>query len=104
MRPSQPISRESTLRDRPALFRTSIPEGAIEDLDAPAYTRCLTSLSEIRRRHAMRAADQVDAENRTFNQQFWATLASEAAGVVSGIGTELARWTSGIIGRRTPGE
>lgn len=55
-----------------------------EDLDAPAYTRALTSLREIELRQAIEAADRVDAGNRTFNQQFWATMASEAGGVPSG--------------------
>jgi hypothetical protein len=72
-----------------------------EDFEAPAYTRGLTSLPEIQRRQTMREADRVDASNRSFNQQFWSTMASEAGGVPAGIGTgRLARWVSGLIGRQ----
>jgi hypothetical protein len=47
----------------------------------------------------MHAADRMDADNRSFNQHFWSTMASEAGAVVSGIGSErLARWVSRIIG------
>jgi hypothetical protein len=47
----------------------------------------------------MRAADQVDADNRTFNRHFWSTMTSEAGAAVSGIGTErLAHWVSRIMG------
>jgi hypothetical protein len=60
--------------------------GPIEDLDAPAYTRGLTLLSEIRRR----AADREDASNRSFNRQFRSILASETGGVPSSIGTARA--------------
>ena len=44
-----------------------------EDLDTPAYTRGLTPLPELQRTQALQAADRVDASNRTFNEQFWAT-------------------------------
>jgi hypothetical protein len=67
-----------------------------ESLDAPAYTRALTSLPEFRRSQALRAAARDDVENRTFNQRFWATLASEAGSVPSGISTGWwARWVTG---------
>jgi len=75
-----------------------------EDLDAPAYTRGLTSLRELRGSEAIRAADRVDATNRTFNQQFWATMASEAGGVPTGIDlTRVARWVSRVLGRKRAG-
>lgn len=88
---------------RPTRFMEpgSVPS---EDLDAPAYTRGLTSLRELEGSEAIRAADRVDATNRTFNQQFWATMASEAGGVPTGIDmTRVARWFSGLLGRETPG-
>jgi hypothetical protein len=75
--------------------------GPIEDLDAPAYTRGLTTLSEIQRREALRAGDREDASNRSFNRQFRSILASEAGGVPSGIGTaQLVRWVSGILAKK----
>jgi hypothetical protein len=83
----------------PPQLRGPLPGTTTEDLDAPAYTRGLTSLPEVQRRQALRAADQMDADNRTFNQHFWSTMTSEAGAVVTGIGTErLARWVSRIIG------
>ena len=48
----------------------------MEDLDAPAYTRGLTSLPELQWRQAMQAADRMDADNRSFNQHFWSTMKS----------------------------
>jgi hypothetical protein len=75
--------------------------GPNEDLDAPAYTRGLTPLSEIQRREELRAGDREDASNRAFNRQFRSILASETGGVPSGIGAaQLARWVSGLLGRR----
>ncbi|MGE5760321.1 MAG: hypothetical protein ACM37V_08210 [Gemmatimonadota bacterium] len=74
----------------------------IDDLDAPAFTRALTPLPEIQRRLAMQAADREDANNRSFNRQFWATMASEA-GAPSGILTaHLGRWLSRVTGRQNP--
>jgi hypothetical protein len=49
---------------------------SFEDLDAPAYTRALTPLSEFRRSRALEAAARDDAGNRTFNRRFWAALAA----------------------------
>lgn len=101
MRPTQQIP--SSFRDKPPLFRMPPPGASIEDLDAPAYTRGLTSLPEVQRRQAMRAADRMDADNRSFNQHFWSIMNSEAGAVVSGIGTErLARWVSRIMGGQRP--
>ena len=100
MRPTRVIPPGSMLRD----YLTPLPEAPIEDLDAPAYTRGLTSLPEFERDRAIRASERVDASNRTFNQQFWATLASEAGGVPSEIDmTRVARWFSGLLGRRQSG-
>jgi hypothetical protein len=77
----------------------------IEDFDAPAYTRDETSLPEIQRRLALWEADRVEARNRTFNQKLWSTIDNEAGGVVSGFGVgRLARWLSGIMGQRKPGD
>lgn len=102
MRPTQLIS-PGSIRDKPPQLREPLPGTSMEDFDAPAYSRGLTSLSEIQQRHAMRAADRMDADNRSFNQQFWSTMKSEAGAVVSGIGTErLARWVSGIMGGQRP--
>jgi hypothetical protein len=71
-----------------------------ESLDAPAYTRALTPLSEFRRSQALRAAARDDAENRNFNHRFWATLSSEAGSVPSGISTGWwARWVAGTMWR-----
>jgi hypothetical protein len=98
MRPTQQIP-PRRIRDMPSQLRGPLPGTTTEDLDAPAYTRGLTSLHEVQRRQAMRAADQMDADNRTFNQHFWSTMTSEAGAVVSGIGTErLAGWVSRIMG------
>jgi len=102
MRPIQQIS--GNFRDMPPLLRAPLPGPSMEDLDAPAYSRGLTSLPEVRRRQAMRAADRVAADNRSFNQHFWSIMRSEAGGVPSGIGLgRLARWLSGIIGGQRPG-
>lgn len=88
----------------PPLFQAPPPGTSMEDLDAPAYTRGLTSLPELQRRQATQAADRVDADNRSFNQHFWSTMNSEAGAVVSGTGTErLARWVSRIMGGQRPG-
>jgi hypothetical protein len=79
----------------------SAPSG---DLDTPAYTRGPTSLPEFQPSQAQRAVDRADASNRAFNQQFWATLASEAGGVPNKIDmTRLARRVSGILVRKQPG-
>jgi len=76
-----------------------------DDFDAPAYTRDETSLPEIQRRLALWEADREEARNRTLNQKFWSTMDSEAGGVVSGIGLgRLARWVSGLMGQRKPGD
>jgi len=83
-----------------------IPSGSApnEDLDAPAYTRALTPLPEYQRTQAIRAAEREDANNRSFNRQFWATMANEAGGVPSGIITaKLGRWVSKLRGRQKPG-
>jgi hypothetical protein len=80
------------------------PPGSIADesFDAPAYTRALTPLPEFQHRQAMQAADREDANNRSFNRQFWATMKSEAGGVPSGVITaKVARWVSGVMGRET---
>jgi hypothetical protein len=79
------------------------PEGdPIDDLDAPAFTRALTPLPEIQRRLALQAADREDANNRTFNRQFWATMASES-GAPSGIlAAHLGRWLSRVTERQHP--
>lgn len=75
-----------------------------EDFDAPAYTRDETSLPEIQRRLALWEADREEARNRTLNQKLWPTMASEAGGVVSGIGLgRVARWVSGIMGQQKSG-
>jgi len=101
MRPTQQIS--GSFRDMPPLLRMPLPGTPMEDLDAPAYTRGLTSLPELQWRQAMQAADRMDADNRSFNQHFWSTMKSEAGVVVSGIGTErLARWVSRIMGGQRP--
>jgi hypothetical protein len=87
--------------DLPPHLRSPIPEASIEDLDAPAYTRGLTQLPELQERQAMRAADREDAGNRSFNRQFWFTLASEVGGVPTGMSTaRLAEWAAGILGRQ----
>jgi hypothetical protein len=76
-----------------------------EDFDAPAYTRDETSLPEIQRRLALWEADREEARNRTLNRQFWSAMESETGGVVSGFGLgRLARWLSGIVGQRKPGD
>ena len=99
MRPTRVIPPGSMLRDHP----TPLPENPI-DLDAPAYTRGLTSLSEFERDQAIRASDRVDATNRSFNQQFWVTMQSEAGGGTSGIDlTRVAQWVAGILSRKQPG-
>lgn len=75
-----------------------------EDFDAPAYTRDETSLPEIQRRLALWEADREEARNRILNQKLWPTMASEASGVVSGIGLgRVARWVSGIMGQQKSG-
>ena len=76
----------------------------IDDLDAPAYTRALTPLPEIQRRLAMQAADREDANNRSFNEHFWAALASEADGEPSGFRTSpVGHWVSWLKGRNPGG-
>ena len=74
-----------------------------ENFDTPAYTRALTSLAEFRRRHALQDAARVDAENRTFNHHFWATLAGSAGAVPGDIGS--GWWSQGVwaIVGRVPG-
>ena len=79
---------------------TGLPAPQGDDLDAPAYTRGLTSLPEIERRQSVRLSDREDAGNRSFNRQFWFTLASEVGGVPTGLSTaRLAEWVAGILGR-----
>ena len=78
--------------------------GPIEDLDAPAYTRALTTLPEFQRRLALEAADREDANNRSFNQHFWAAMASEGDGEPSGFrAPPVGRWVSWLRGRTNPG-
>ena len=79
-----------------------IPPGSTsaDELETPAYTRGPTPLPEVQTRIAAQAAARDDAGNRSFNRQFWATMASEAGGVPSGIITaKVARWVSRITGR-----
>jgi len=66
---------------------TELTSSESDDLDAPAYCRAPTSLSEIERRQSQRTSDRDDAGNRTFNRQFWFTLASEVGGVPTGMTT-----------------
>lgn len=81
-----------------------LPSPESDDLDAPAYTRTPTPLSEIERRQSQRMAEREDAGNRTFNRQFWFTLASEVGGVPTGMSTaRLAEWVAGILGRNKSG-
>jgi hypothetical protein len=88
------------LQDHP----TPLPDAPIEDLDAPAYTRGPTSMPEFQRSQAIQASDRVDATNRTFNQQFLATMRSEAGGVTNGIDlTRLAQWVSRMLSRKQGG-
>lgn len=102
MRPTPRLS-PGSIPFRPPQVRELLPGTAMEDLDAPAYTRGPTSLPEIHWSQTMRAADRMDADNRSFNQHFWSTMKSEAGAVVSGIGTErLARWVSRIMGGQRP--
>lgn len=83
---------------------TGLTSPESDDLDAPAYTRAPTPLSEIERRQSQRMSDREDAGNRTFNRQFWFTLASEVGGVPTGMSTaRLAEWVSGILKRQKPG-
>ena len=104
MRPTQLMSPGSAIGDMPPLLRMPLPGTSMEDLDAPAYSRGLTSLPEVQRRQAMRAADRRDADNRNFNQHFWSIMRSEAGGVPSGIGLgRLGRWVSGIMRGQRPG-
>ena len=78
--------------------------GPIEDLDAPAYTRALTPLPEIQRRLAIQAADREDANNRSFNEHFWAAMASEGDSEQRGFRTSpVGRWVSWLKGRTSPG-
>jgi hypothetical protein len=77
--------------------------GPIEDLDAPAYTRALTPLPEIQRRLALQAADREDANNRSFNEHFWAAMTSEADGGPRGFRTSpVGHWVSWLKGRKNP--
>lgn len=76
-----------------------------ESLDAPAYTRGPTSLDDFQRAQAVQASARDDAGNRSFNRQFWATLASEAGGVPSSsIPAKVVRWVSKIVKPRTPAD
>jgi hypothetical protein len=103
MRSTQRPSLDSSTPYRPPQLRELVPGTSMEDLDAPAYTRGLTSLPDVQRRQAMQATDRANASNRSFNQQFWSTMRSEAGGVLSGVGTErLARWVSGIMRGQRP--
>jgi hypothetical protein len=100
MRPTRVIPPGSMLQDYP----TPLPDVPIENLDAPAYTRTPTSLPEFQRQQAIQAYYRVDATNRTFNQQFWTTMRSEAGGVTSGIDlTGLAKWVSEKLSRKQGG-
>jgi len=102
MRPTQ-LMTPGSIRDIPPQLREPLAGTTMENLDAPAYTRGLTPLPEVRRRQAMRASDQMDVDNRTFNQHFWSTMNSEAGVVVSGIGTErLGRWVSRMMRGQRP--
>lgn len=95
MRPTRLTPPGSTVQD----FRTPVPEAPNEDLDAPAYSRGLTSLPEFKQHEALEASQRVDAGNRSFNQQFFATMASEAGGSANGIDlTRLTQWVSGFLG------
>jgi len=81
-----------------------VPPGSTldENLDAPAYTRGLTSLHDFQQGQAVQASARNDAGNRSFNQRFLTTMASESGGVPSGIIlAKVARWVSGILGRKT---
>ena len=100
MRPTRLTPPGSTIHE----IRTPIPEAPSEDLDAPAYNRGPTSFPEFQRSQAMHASDRMDAGNRTFNQQFMATMASEAGGSPNGIDlTRLTQWVSGFLGRNRSG-
>ena len=95
MRPTRMISVGELSRGMPPL---------LEDFDAPAYTRGLIPLSEVKHREVIESAARVDASNRTFNQQFWSTLASERGGVSSGIDTvRLGRWVRRFLARKPDG-
>lgn len=84
-------------------FRTPVPEAPSENLDAPAFSRGLTSFSEFKQHEAFEASQRVDAGNRSFNQQFFATMASEAGGSPNGLDlTRLAQWVSGLLGPKHP--
>ena len=84
---------------------TGLTSPESDDLDAPAYTRTPTPLAEIERRQSQRMSDREDAGNRSFNRQFWFTLASEVGGVPTGMSTaRLADWVAGILGRHKPGD
>jgi hypothetical protein len=49
-------------------------------------------------------SDREDAGNRSFNRQFWFTLASEVGGVPTGMSTSrMAEWVSGILRRQNLG-
>lgn len=103
MKPTRPMSFGNTVGDPPPQTRPPIPEASTEDLDAPAYTRGLTPLPEIQGREAIRAAGREDAGNRSFNRQFWFTLASEVGGVPTMSTARLAEWAAGILGRQKAG-
>lgn len=99
MRPTRLTPPGSTVQD----FQTPVPEAPKEDLDAPAYTRAPTSLPEFKQHEALEASQRVDADNRSFNQQFLATMASEAGGSPNGLDlTRLTQWVSGLLGRKQP--
>jgi hypothetical protein len=81
------------------------PDGdALEDLDAPAYTRALTPLPEFQRRLAIQAADREEANNRSFNEHFWAAMAREGDSEPRGFRTSpVGHWVSWLRGRTNPG-
>lgn len=84
---------------------TGLTSPESDDLDSPAYTRTPTPLSEIERRQSQRMSEREDAGNRSFNRQFWFTLASEVGGVPTGMTTtRLAEWVTCLLRRRKPGD
>ncbi len=97
MRPTRLSPPGSAIQD----FRTPISAAPSQNLDAPAYSRGLTSLPEYRQHEAFQASQRVDASNRSFNQQFFATMASEAGGSPTGLDlTRFSQWVSGLLGRK----
>lgn len=84
----------------PTRLRAQHAGAPMIDFDSPAYTRAGAPLVEIERRQAAEAAERQGASNRTFNRQFWSTMASEAGGVPTGIvSAQFGRWVSRMLGR-----